>query len=408
MAPIAPPRPVGFAASEPRTIRVVRELNELEALRPAWSALCRHPLSDLDYLVDVQGRQPGFLRPHVVVVERGDRVVALIAAQLQQETIPWRIGSLSLFHSPARTLRIGAGGVMGDCDGEIARGAVASLRRSLAEGEADAVYLHQLASESALLDEIRRAPDGLSRDRFARTVPGWRLELPASFDAFLASRSRAVRKNYRRFAKRLESELGDVHVVRLSAPDDLQRIMKDSAAIARRTYHERLGVAFTDDARTRAQVAHALRMGWFEAYLLYRGAQPIAFSHGLLYRGTLFARETGFDPAYADYRPGIYLLGHTIAAHCAAGTRALDYGVMDAEYKRHFGTTRGEYASAFVFGATARGRALAVARVVIGAADRAVRRMLGSARARRWSRLLRHPARTEPRGDAEPCGDTTR
>lgn len=393
MASIASARPVGFAGSGPRTIRVVRELNELEALRPAWSALCRHPLADLDHLLELQARQPGFLRPHVVVVEHAGRVVALIAAHLLREPVPWRIGSLHLYRREARVLRIGTGAVMGACDGEVARAALASLRSSLVDGEADAVYLHQVATDSPLFLEVLREPDGLARDRFARTVPGWQLELPGSFEEFLASRSRAVRKNYRRYAKRLEVELGDTRVERLVAPGDLERILKESAAIARRTYHERLGVAFTDDARTRELVGRALRAGWFECYLLYRGSQAIAFSHGLLYRGTLFARDTGFDPDLAEYRPGIYLLGRTIADHCASGTRTLDYGVMDAEYKRHFGSTRGEYASAFVFGTSPRGRTLALERVVIGTADRLVRTVLGSDRARRWSRRLRHPLR---------------
>lgn len=375
------------------TVRVLRTLDELEAVRADWQALQWHPHADLDFYREVLARRPAFLRPHVLVLERDGCVVALIAAQLLQDSIPWRVGPLSLLRTRARVLRIGAGAILGPCDEPCAAAALATLRASLADGEADAVYLHQLEREAPFFREAQQAPGGLARDRFARTVPGWSLALPASFEAFLASRSRAVRKNYRRYASRIEQELEGVRVTCLREPRDLERILAESTAVARRTYHERMGVAFRADAETRALVGHALAAGWFECWLLHRGELPIAFAHGLAYRGTLFARDTGFDPAYADYRPGIYLLGHMIAAHCAAGTRTLDYGVMDAEYKRQFGTTRGEYASAFVFGTSPRGRLLALKRALIGAADRAVRATLGSERARRWSRRLRHPWR---------------
>jgi len=375
------------------TVRVVRTLEELEPLRADWSALQWHPQSDLDFYREVLARRASFLRPHVLVLERDGRVEALIAGQLLADSIPWRVGPLRLFRTRARVQRLGAGAILGRCDEAGARSALQALQASLAAGEADAVYLHQLAHDAPFFRAAQRAP-GLARDRFARTVPGWSLALPGSFEEFLASRSRAVRKNYRRYASRIEHELGDLHVACHRAPGDLERILAESTAIARRTYHERLGVAFRDDAETRALLAHALQAGWFECHVLYRGAQPIAFAHGLVYRETLFARDTGFDPAYADYRPGIYLLGRMIAGHCAAGTRTLDYGVMDAEYKRQFGSARAEYASAFVFGASARGRVLALKRAVVGSADRLVRATLGSERARRWSRRLRHPLRT--------------
>lgn len=378
-------------AASPRSIRVLRELDEVRGLRPAWQELQRCPQGDFEAFLARAERERARSRPHVLVLERAGQVRGLIAARVVEEDIRWRTGSVRLLRSRARVLRIEAGAVMGEFQLEAARDAIATLLASLTAGDADAAYLHQLERNSPLLAEARCQPGILWRDHFRRSVPGWTLELSGSFEDFLRERSHTVRKGIRRFASRLEREVAEARVVCLSEPRDLERIMAASTEIASRTYHERLGVAFRDDAPTRESVAHALGAGWFRAYLLYSGSRPIAFGHGLRYGTTFLARDTGFDPSYADFRPGIYLLVKTIEDQCKSGARSIDYGVMDAEYKRQLGTTRREFVSAYVFAPNLRGLALVVKRALTGGAERLARSTFGSERLRRWSRLVRAP-----------------
>ena len=71
-------RPDGQPHDGRVTLRTVRDLDGIAALREAWSALQRHPWADIDhYLVHV-AREDGFLRPHVMVLERNGVTVALV------------------------------------------------------------------------------------------------------------------------------------------------------------------------------------------------------------------------------------------------------------------------------------------------------------------------------------------
>jgi hypothetical protein len=48
--------------------------------------------------------------------------------------------------------------------------------------------------------------------------------------------------------------------------------------------------------------------------------------------------STGFDPAYAEDRPGTYLLMRALDDLAGEGvTHSIDFGFGDADYKRHFG-----------------------------------------------------------------------
>ena len=387
-----PARAHARPASDPRaapapSIRVLRELEEVRALRSGWARQQWHPLGDVDHLLERVARQPDFVRPCVVVAEAGGGVVGILGAAFFDEEIAWRVGGHPVLHSRARVLRLAAPCLMGRWPPALLEAAFGVLRNALGEGEADALYLHQIERASPLARAALDDPGPGRRDPFPRSTRSWHLDLPESLDAFLASRGRVLRKGLRRYTRRIEQSLPDLRLVRCDAPHELDRILRDSAAVARRTYHANLGVAFVDDEATRDFVAWALCAGWFRAHFLYAGARPIAFSHALHYGRTLFLRDTGFDPDFAEYRAGTYLLLRMIEEHCALGTRTFDYGVFEAEYKRQLGTRSSDVVSAYVFARTAAGRALFAKRLLTGAADRTARAVLGP-RARQLSRRI--------------------
>jgi hypothetical protein len=377
----------------PLTIRTVRELDGVRELKETWRALQHNPRSDLDHYLSQVASRADFVRPHVMVLERDAVAVGLVVASVVRERIAFKIGSLVPWRSRARVLRVGAGGLLGvDCPAT-AQAVVAELRAALARGEAEAGYLHQIDSESPVLAALQNLPWPL-RDGWARASAGWVLELPSTYEAYLASRGRNVRRNLRRYSALLESEIGDrSRIVCYRQPGDLERLVRDSETIARLTYHRGMGVGFRDTPELRAAFRFALEAGWLRAYLLYDGERPVAFWHGLAYAGTFFTRDTGYDPDLAALRPGHYLLNAIIAEHCRTReTERFDYGVMELEYKRHFGTRRYERVSPYLFARRPRGLWLATLRALTGVADRGARKLLGArARnlARRWATLGR-------------------
>jgi CelD/BcsL family acetyltransferase involved in cellulose biosynthesis len=91
------------------------------------------------------------------------------------------------------------------------------------------------------------------------------------------------------------------------------------------------------------------------AYVLSVAGAPAAYWLVATYNGTLLLKTTGYDPAYARDRVGIYLLMRVIEDACADPTlNILDFGPGDASYKRHFSSESFEERNALVYAPTLR------------------------------------------------------
>jgi len=380
------------SAPGPRT-RTVRDLADLGPLADTWRALQCHPWSDLAYFTERLVPQEGFVRPHVIAVERGGATTGLVVGRLLAEEIPWRVGGRRVLRSRARVLRVGSSGVMGDPSPEAARAVVAEVRAALARGEADAAYFHQLPEDSALAVEVARVPGAAARDRFVRRVPWWTLELPATFEEFRASRSKSVRRALSRYMNKLLREVPALRLERYAGSGDMEVVMRDCTAVADLTYQRRIGVGFADDAATRDFVRWTLGAGWLRSHVLYDGDRPIAFWNHLTHARTLHTRETGYDPDYARLRPGVFVLAKIIEEACEdPRLERVDYGATETDVKREMGSHRSHLVSLYVFSGRPGGLVMAAKRAATGATDRFARSLLGSERARRWARRLKAPA----------------
>jgi len=379
------------------TTRALRTLEELDTVEPAWTALQHHPAGDLGSYRDCLAREEGFGRPHVVLLERAGATKALAAAHLGEERVPWRVGSFTLGRSRARVLRLSGSGLLGELDAPMAEALAAELLAVLARHEADALYLHELDPASPLVAALARRAGPLQRDRWARASTGWLLDLPPSYAAFRGGLSRKTRASLNHTTNLLRRRLGpELALACHRAPADLERLLADSEAIARRTYHRHSGVGFQPTPAARARLAHAAAAGWLRGHVLHAGTRPIAFSHGLLYRGTFHGRHTGFDPDFAALRPGVYLVARIVEELCGAAER-FDLGVMDNDFKRSFATRSYARLSCYVFAPGPRGLALALARAASGGLDHAARRLLGAAAARRMARRLSGALAADPK-----------
>lgn len=373
---------------------VLRSVEEVEKTRDVWEAAASspdcpppHPWTDYDYFTSRVVGEPGFIRPHVLVLREGDRV-GIVPARIVEERIRWQVGGKTLLSSRARVLRVSNGGMIGLGSAASAGTAIAALRAALASGDADILYLHEVENDSAFAAAARAVPF-FARDQFARMAPSYALDVPASYDDFLRSRPTKTRTDLRSALKRVNKALKEPRFVRYDRPEDLERIVADCNAIAALAYQRELGVGFRDDPETRAMTTWALQRGWLCAHVLYDGDKPVAFSHELLYRGTLHGRDTGYDPQYASCRPGTALLVQVIEESCAnPAVKTFNFGVMESNYKRKLATSCSELVSMYVFAPTARGLLMKAKRTVTGMADRLARSALGAERARRWARRL--------------------
>ena len=320
------------------TVRVARSFEEAEELRPAWEQLQNdHLTSDIDFVLTYCRHTPGVVRPHVVLVEEHGEPVALAVARLEDVRLPARLGFKVVLNSSFRALTVVYGGLFGGAARLPAL--LAALRGSIQDERLDLVRFRMLEVGSPEHATLAGGAPLATKQRFAPKVPHWRAALPGSLDEFLAGRSRRRRETVRRYSRRLERTYGDdvrVEVVRDAA--GLDSLFAQSKVVHRETYQHVLGVGFSDERVQRRLAELAADRGWFRGYMLHLRDVPVAFWHGNTYRGSFGVTSTGFDPAYADDRPGTYLLMRALEDLAAEGkTRSVDFGFGDADYKRHFG-----------------------------------------------------------------------
>jgi CelD/BcsL family acetyltransferase involved in cellulose biosynthesis len=333
------------------------------------------------------------MRPHAVVVgDRNGEPIGVISCRVEEIELPVHLGPKTVLSPRVRALTATYGGVMGKVDETTAPAFLDALFGSVEPGEVDLVRLRMLEVGSPLHAAARRRAPLVRLRRLPPRMPHWRADLPASLDEYLARRSKRRRETVRRYSNRLERTYGDeARVEVFRTREGTERLLADSALVHRETYQHVLGVGFSDAHVQRALMELGMDRGWFRGYVLYLRGAPAAFWHGSAYRGTFGIGATGFDPAYADARPGTYLLMRLIADLCAdEAVRTLDFGFGDADYKRHFGDERIVEEDVVVFEPRARPLALNAVSSSFEGATRAARagaeRVAGNGRLRRLRR----------------------
>ena len=317
---------------------VARSVEEVLALRPVWDVL-QSPFvtSDLDFMLAYMSNTAGSIRPHAVVIRDENGPVALASGRVEDVRLPARLGPKTVLNPEVRALTITYGGLMGRLDDESVPRLLAAVKESVEPGEVDVIRLRMLTVGSPAHTVARAGSPFLRREHFSTQMPHWQAEIPGSLDEFLARRSRRRRETVRRYSKRLEKTYGE-----RGAGRDLQEPRPDRPPL------RRLGARFTarptstcsasaspTSASSACSPELAMDRGWFRGYVLYLNDAPAAFWHGNAYHGVFGIGATGFDPAFADARPGTYLLMRVVEDLAADDSvHTLDFGFGDADYKR--------------------------------------------------------------------------
>jgi hypothetical protein len=326
----------GSSASGNLTLRVATNVAEIENLRQIWELWQEHPNSVIDNYLSEFSPDNGH-SPYVMVVYRDARPDCLLIGKQLPRGVTSAVSSL--LQPARRTLYFVQGGLLGSPSAEncefLIRRIVARLRR----GEADAAEFYALRVDSSLYRAALRVPDLFSRDHFPLPLTHRYLLLPDSFENFLAGLPAKERQNIAYRQKRLLTKFSrNVHVRRFTGEDAVDDLISDIEEIARKTYQRSLGRGFTraSHAFLRAQA----RNGSLRGYLLYIEERPAAYLVASWHHGILYGTFVGYDPQYAQFAPGKFLLMRSIEdclrASSAQRTILLDPGTGDEPYKHIF------------------------------------------------------------------------
>lgn len=370
------------------TVTVARSVDDVLALRDLWLD-GPNIATGIDFFLTVVRERGRDARPHVVVVSEHGEVVALLVARMEQLPVRCRIGYWTVVQPTLKTIVVAHGGFVGDV--RAAPNAMESLRDSVSAREAEAIFIPSLRIDSPL---HRAAADvrGLRRQRGIQPSVHHALELPPSFEQFLAGRSAKSRGTLRRYAKRLETDFADsLRLERHGEPADIDETIHALREISAKSYQSGIGVGFEGTALERSLMRTTMEQGQFEAHVLYIADTPVAFWQGYV-DGTVYRTGyTGFDPAYGEYRVGTYVLLRLIEACCEnPAVSSIDFGVGAADYKERFGTTSWLDIDMFFYGPGLRPAMVAVARAVTSEANNILvalaRRLESMRKLKRWWR----------------------
>jgi CelD/BcsL family acetyltransferase involved in cellulose biosynthesis len=367
----------------------------LEHLRASWESVAWDRLDPVrEYFLTVVRSRPEVAGVHAFFLPDEGRPEVAFVGRIEEVPLGLSVGYRRIYSPKIRAITLVHGGTAGIDTAERAEGVLRRLRDALEEGTADALILPAVRTDSQLFAAAMDVRFPARQPVVARSVH-WGLRLPDTFDAFLASRSSRTRKNLRVDRNRLQRDHGDSIELRVfREPAEADELFRDVRSLAAKTYQHGLGVAFADTADDEALISLALDRGWFRAYVLYVRGAPIAFWQGSVYARTFFTGTPGYDPSFADYGIGRYLLVRVIEQLCEDDeVDAIDYGFGDAEYKRRFGNESWEEADVILFAPRFRPLRINVTRTVLASSLRVVKGAFARVGAtkrlkRRWRRRL--------------------
>jgi CelD/BcsL family acetyltransferase involved in cellulose biosynthesis len=157
----------------------------------------------------------------------------------------------------------------------------------------------------------------------------------------------------------------------------IDALIQNAEQVARRSYQRGLGVGFSASAEMRQRLLLEGARGTLRAHILYAGDQPCAFWIASLFNGVLYNDFMAYDPAFAKYAPGMYLVICVIDEVSrdpnAGAAPAIDFGVGEAEWKARLGNESWEEASLYFYAPTVKGMGVKAMRTAAVTAERLVK-----------------------------------
>lgn len=361
------------------SVRVLRTVPELEAIRDAWQSWPGNRDSEMEPYLTFMQSNPITVRPHVVVVERDGRPDAILVGRIDRSPIRCRLGYVHM-NLPAQVLCFVAGALRGNPSLENCDLMVSSVLQSLSEREADVAYMNFLKEGSDLCRLSMQKPGRLFRDYVPTTQPHFAATLPSSAEKFYAGLSKSVRGNLKEKQRKLVKAFGgDVKIRCFREVGEVDSLIQDAEQVAAKSYQRGLGVGFVDEPGIRNSIRLHAERGCLRGYVLYVAGKPCAFQIGDINQDRFGGNFTGYDEALGKYSPGMYLMVKVIEGFCedsAQAVRAVDFGPGNSWYKQSICNEEWTETAVHIFAPTIKGFYLNVVRSSVGTVDHALKSVL--------------------------------
>jgi Acetyltransferase (GNAT) domain len=346
-------------------LSTIRDLRELENIGAIWKSWPGGRDSDLDFFCSMVRSRGDSCRPHVILLTRNSQPDAMLIGLCERRKLRFRLGSFTICQPEVNVLELVYGGLRGNAHFDNCSIFVREVLRSLKAGVADLALWKQLEIHSPMYDCVLHLPSFALRDHSGWLQEHWWLKnFPKGREAFLRGLGRNQRsKLQRKYKKVLNRFAGTVQILSFHSTADLTPAIADMEAIASKTKKRKIfGDGFFDTGRNRAQMAAAAERGWLRIYILYLEGKPAAFWMGTLYERCLQGDHTGYDPAWSEFSPGIFLFLGILEDLRNEDIKIIDFGYGNTQLRRCFGNLRQVESRAQIYAPSLRGIRLSLLR----------------------------------------------
>ena len=205
----------------------------------------------------------------------------------------------------------------------------------------DQLDFEAVAANDAVMSAFtQRMKDGGAPIDVRETMPTWKVELPPSWDEYLAERRANVRQRIRRlFRRHIETGVAEFHV--LPANEELQPLFDEFV----RLHQQRWQAVGVDGCFSRPEFGNFLKNAcrqmqaggqlWLSSLSIEK--QLAGVSLFLVQGQTAWMYQCGISHEFRTYQPGWMLNALNLRAFIARDIRTCDYLRGDERYKRELG-----------------------------------------------------------------------
>ena len=344
--------------SLPKDLEIIKVTNfkEIEAIRPIWEEMQNnepYPIinTEIDKYISVIKAHEEKVQPYIILIKHNGNPISMIIGRLERRRLNLRLGYMTLFNPTLRCLSVVYGGIIGEASKDIHILQICQLMEILRNGEVDMVFFNQLRVDSQIYQLAQTMPGFMCRNHFPRIDPHWVMSVPDNMQLFYKSCSKNNRKQFKKCLRRIAKEFpGRVIRVSYTREDQMDEAIPIVDQISSKTYQNRLGVGFVDNAKNRSLLTTAARKGWLRLNVLFVDGEPCAFEIWLQFGKTYFGNGIGFDPKWKKLRVGTVLFLKTLDCICTDPTvHLVDFGFGDSEYKQIYCDKQWSEASVYIY-----------------------------------------------------------
>lgn len=343
-------------------IKTIQDIENLQRIKSIWENWQCHPNTDFQHFKLVCGLREEVYCPYVFLIEKNCSVKALLVARFEKINNAPKIGYFEPVKIASDVLSVLYQGVLGDLSELAARSLVQKILDLLRSGKYDMVEFNNLQENSTLLNNLIEYSPKSWVEKEIRWSKHWIMKLPEEPGLLIKKLKSKHRSWIRGRLRKLERDFSDRLAIRwLKNFDDIPGLCAKLEEVAKLTYQRQLGAGFKNDEEHRKRFELFSSRNLLRLQLLEIDDQISAFWIGVIYNGTFYSSETGYDPSLRVYEPGTIVFLRMVDELIKERVRKLDFGFGDAKYKSRFGTGSWLEGTVRLYAPTIKGRILKTA-----------------------------------------------